>query len=174
MSTFKTLFSKQRILKFIKDILMMTVVFLIMYSTVNYWRQATMPASPVISLTDIQQNRLDIKQLSEQNAILIYFWGTWCHVCQHTTPKIQQLAHDVPVISIAVQSGSEQEIRQYLQQYGYRLTVINDEHGEIFQEWQAKVTPSYLIIKNGQMQQSFVGIQPVWLLKLRMKWANAW
>lgn len=164
--------SRHYFIYIIKEICIIFILCSIIYSVANYWRQATMPNSPIIQLTDINHGTLDIKQLSEQRAILIYFWGSWCDACQHSTPKIQQLAHNIPVISIAVQSGSNNEIHQYLQQYGYRLTVINDEYGEIFQQWQATVTPSYLIIKNGKMQQSFVGIQPLWLLKLRMAWAD--
>lgn len=162
----------QKTLKFAKELLKYLLIFIVVYGAINYWRQATMPETPILHVQDIDHNSLDLIQLSHEQAVMIYFWGSWCHVCQHSTPNIQQLARETPVITIAVQSGNDAEIRQYLQQYGYRFTTINDEDGILFQQWQGKVTPSYLILKDGKMQQSFVGLQPLWLLKLRMKWAN--
>lgn len=157
---------------FAKEIGLALLLMLVTYQAMTFWRQAHLPDNSVIVLQDIHQNTLHLNQLSEQESILIYFWGSWCHVCKLTTPNVQQLAHHYPVISIAVQSGTTSDVQQYLNQNGYRLTTVNDEHGEIFAQWQGQVTPSYLIIRNGKVQQSFIGLQPLWLLKLRLFWAN--
>ncbi|MGO2624779.1 MAG: protein disulfide oxidoreductase, partial [Psychrobacter sp.] len=38
----------------------------------------------------------------------------------------------------------------------------------IFDDWQGQVTPSYVVLKDGEMTQGLTGIQPLWSLKLRL------
>mgnify|MGYP003673400340 FL=1 len=72
------------------------------------------------------------------------------------------------MVTIAVQSGSNQELRSYLDQHKFDFTTINDQQGNIFADWQGQVTPSYVVLENGEMTQGLTGIQPLWSLKLRL------
>ncbi|MDO4223863.1 MAG: protein disulfide oxidoreductase [Acinetobacter sp.] len=156
----------------IKDFLPFVLILIIIYSIINFWRQPTLPQNPVWQLQDYQGQTINLQQHSHNQAVLIYFWGSWCHVCAYSTPKVQQVAQSSPVVSIAVQSGSNRELAQYLREHRIGFPTVNDEQGELFALWQGKVTPSYVILKDGQVAQSFVGLQPVWLLKLRLWWAG--
>lgn len=146
------------------------VIFAVIYTVINWWRQPVMPADPELQLTDYQGQVVDIEALSHQSPVLVYFWGTWCPICSTTSPKINSLAEsgDYPVVSIAVQSGSNDQLEQYMSEQGYSFTTINDESGELFNDWQGQVTPSYVVLKNGEMKQGLTGIQPEWSLKLRL------
>lgn len=161
---------KQRILSVLKTALLYGVIFLVIYSVVNWWRQPVMPADPQLQLMDYQGQPVDLAELSRQQPTLIYFWGTWCSVCSVTSPTINRLAatNDHAVITIAVQSGSNQELRSYLDQHQFDFTAINDQEGDIFADWQGQVTPSYVVLENGKMTQGLTGIQPLWSLKLRL------
>ncbi|AOY43718.1 protein disulfide oxidoreductase [Psychrobacter pacificensis] len=161
---------KQRILSVLKTALLYGVIFLVIYSVVNWWRQPVMPADPQLQLMDYQGQPVDLADLSRQQPTLIYFWGTWCSVCSVTSPTINRLAatNDHAVITIAVQSGSNQELRSYLDQHQFDFTTINDQEGDIFADWQGQVTPSYVVLENGKMTQGLTGIQPLWSLKLRL------
>lgn len=163
---------KIKLFKISKEIVSFILIFVLIYSVLNWWRQPEMPDSPVLQLQDYQGQVIDLQQLSQDNVVLIYFWGSWCHVCKHTTPTVQQLAHSSPVVSIAVQSGNSRELSDYLRKNQIGFQTVNDEQGEIFATWQGQVTPSYLILKDGKMEQGFIGIQPLWILKLRMWWAD--
>ncbi|MEI8617917.1 hypothetical protein P4S63_14305 [Pseudoalteromonas sp. B193] len=85
-------------------------------------------------------------------------------------PAINELANEnkYPVVSIAIKSGSDQELHDYLNEQGYSFSTVNDQHGEIFSDWQGQVTPSYIILKDNKMTQGLTGIQPLWSLKLRL------
>lgn len=72
------------------------------------------------------------------------------------------------MVSIAVQSGSNKDIEQYMTEHNYSFTTINDESGKIFSDWEGQVTPSYVVLKDGEMKQGLTGIQPEWSLKLRL------
>ena len=161
---------KQRILSLLKTALLYGVIFLVIYSVVNWWRQPVMPADPQLQLMDYQGQTVDLAELSRQQPTLIYFWGTWCSVCSVTSPTINKLAasNDHAVVTVAVQSGDDQDLHRYLDQHQFGFTTINDQEGRIFTDWQGQVTPSYVILKDGEMTQGLTGIQPLWSLKLRL------
>ena len=131
-------------------------------------------ARPSMGKTTFAMNLVENAAMLQDKPVLIYFWGTWCPVCRQTSPSVQKIAQtsDYPVVSIAVSSGSNQDIQQYMQQKGLSFTTVNDQEGELFRNWQGQVTPSYAIIKDGNMVQGFTGIQPAWVLRLRLGLVN--
>ena len=160
---------KQKIASILKTIMLYCLMFVVIYTAVNWWRQPVMPANPQLQLTDYQGQAVDLAALSHEQPTLVYFWGTWCSVCSFTSPTINQLAADgYPVITIAIQSGSNQDLQNYLTKKNFGFITINDDEGEIFDDWQGQVTPSYVVLENGEMTQGLTGIQPLWSLKLRL------
>ena len=160
---------KQSMMSILKTALFYGVMLVVIYTAVNWWRQPVMPAQPQLQLIDHQGQTIDLAELSHTQPTLVYFWGTWCSVCSVTSPTINKLAAtDTPVVTIAVQSGSNQELQHYLTEKHYTFTTINDQDGHIFAEWQGQVTPSYVILTDGEMTQGLTGIQPLWSLKLRL------
>lgn len=161
---------QQKLFSMLKTVLLYGIIFIVIYSLINWWRQPVMPAHPQLQLTDYQGQVVDLAAMSRQQPTLVYFWGTWCPICSVTSPTINKLADagDYPVVTIAVKSGTPQELQNYLKQNSYRFTTINDEEGAVFADWQGQVTPSYVILKDGKMTQGLTGIQPLWSLKLRL------
>lgn len=129
-----------------------------------------MPANPQLQLTDYQGQSIDLAAMSTEQPTLIYFWGTWCGICSVTSPTINKLASNpnYSVTTIAVQSGSNQDLQAYMSEHNFSFNAINDEQGAIFADWQGQVTPSYVVLKDGEMSQGLTGIQPLWSLKLRL------
>lgn len=162
--------AKQKTFSIIKNILLYGLVFMIIYTAINWWRQPVMPANPQLQLTDYQGQTVDLAAMSRDKPTLVYFWGTWCPVCRVTSPTINTLAaeNNYPIVTIAIKSGSDQELDRYLNEHNYNFTTINDQEGVIFDDWQGQVTPSYVILKDGEMSQGLTGIQPKWSLKLRL------
>lgn len=168
--TLKQKSPKQKVLSIAKNLLIYGLMFAIIYSAVNWWRQPVMPANPQLQLTDYQGQSIDLAALSKGKPTLVYFWGTWCPVCRVTSPTINTLAaeNNYPVVTVAIKSGSNQDLQHYLNKNSYDFTVVNDQEGVIFADWQGQVTPSYVILKEGKMTQGLAGIQPLWSLKLRL------
>ncbi|ELA09110.1 putative thioredoxin protein [Moraxella macacae 0408225] len=160
--------------QFAKSFISYLVIFVVIYSLVNWWRQPVMPSAPTLQFHSVQGHSIDVNRLSTQKPVLIYFWGTWCSVCRRTSPSVQKIAnnHNYPVIGVAVSSGENQDILQYMHKKDLDFITVNDDSGNIFRQWQGQVTPSYVILKNGKAVQSFTGIQPGWLLNLRLKIAS--
>lgn len=161
---------KQKLLSVFKTVLIYGLIFAVIYTAVNWWRQPVMPANPQLQLTNYKGQAVNLAALSENKPTLIYFWGTWCPICSVTSPTIDKLAaaNNYPVVTIAIKSGSDQQLHTYMSEHNYRFTTVNDQEGEIFADWQGQVTPSYVILKDGKMTQGLTGIQPEWSLKLRL------
>ncbi len=161
---------KQKLWSMLKTTLFYGLIFIVIYTAINWWRQPIMPANPQLQLTDYQGQTVDLAAMSHEQPTLVYFWGTWCPVCTLTSPTIDKLAasNTYPVVTIAIKSGTDQALQNYRQQENYSFRIVNDEDGVIFADWQGQVTPSYVILKDGEMAQGLTGIQPLWSLKLRL------
>lgn len=145
------------------------VIFIIIYITVNLWRSPAMPDDGVdLTYQNSHGQIINIATASHNKPILVYFWGTWCGVCRLTSPNIQALHADgYDVLTVAVSSGNDDELLAYMNKHRYDFATINDTDGMIFKAWQGQVTPSFVMIDDGKITQSFTGIAPLWSLKLR-------
>lgn len=146
------------------------VVFVLIYSVVNWWRQPVSPANPQLQFTSIDKQVVDLNTLSQNKPVMVYFWGSWCGVCRQTSPSIHKFAQlsGYPVMTVAVNSGDDNEVKNYLAKHQWQFVTVNDEEGDIFADWQGQVTPSFIILKNGKMVQGLTGFHPAWELNLRM------
>lgn len=145
------------------------IFFVAMYLVINLWRSPTAPAHIALSYTDTHGSTTDVAMLSHERPVLVYFWGSWCGVCQLTSPNVQALhAQNHPVISVAVSSGDDGELLEYLNRHDYHFATINDGNGSLFRSWGGQVTPSFVIVRDGKVHQSFTGVSPLWLLKFRL------
>lgn len=156
-------------MKKVAHVIAYVVLFLVMYLVMNAWRAPTPPTQLALSYTDTQGKNTDVIQVSHKRPVLIYFWGSWCGVCQFSSPNVQAL-HDegYPVLSVAVSSGDDKALLSYLRQKRYSFATINDTDGSLFDKWQGQATPSFVIVHQGQVKQRFMGVSPLWLLKFRL------
>ena len=137
--------------------------------------QAAQTALPIVPRSpDAAPLTTTLQAASQNQTLLLYIWGAWCGICKHTSPVIQRL-HDsgTPVLSVALRSGSDDDIRAYLQQQGYTFPAVNDDNGAWSQQWDVKVTPTIVLIKNGKVLHSTTGLASYWTLKTRIALVNA-
>ena len=137
--------------------------------------QAAQTALPIVPRSpDAAPLTTTLQAASQNQTLLLYIWGAWCGICKHTSPVIQRL-HDsgTPVLSVALRSGSDDDIRAYLQQQGYTFPAVNDDNGAWSQQWGVKVTPTIVLIKNGKVLHSTTGLASYWTLKTRIALVNA-
>ena len=137
--------------------------------------QAAQTALPIVPRSpDAAPLTTTLQAASQNQTLLLYIWGAWCGICKHTSPVSQRL-HDsgTPVLSVALRSGSDDDIRAYLQQQGYTFPAVNDDNGAWSQQWGVKVTPTIVLIKNGKVLHSTTGLASYWTLKTRIALVNA-
>lgn len=160
---------KEKIKKYLKEIIIFTVVLTIAMNGISYYRSL-----------DLNKDRLEIKTFklidnSEYKVVLnkplvIHFWATWCPTCKFEASNIEKLSKDYEVLTIAVQSGSKEEIKKYLKDNNLTFRVVNDENGSFSSQFNIKAFPTTLIYdKNKHLKFSEVGYTSTIGLYSRMK-----
>jgi len=81
--------------------------------------------------------------------LLIHFWGSWCPVCRTEAPNIQAVSARYEVLTVAVNSGSDEEIRAYMAQHDLHFRVLNDRDGTWAESFDVKVFPTTFIYDTG-------------------------
>ncbi|KAE9540155.1 protein disulfide oxidoreductase [Ursidibacter maritimus] len=156
--------------RLLKNILLFGSLFIILSIVMDWYRKPTAPAQFAEQvLYDIEQQPKVIAQLSHNKPMLLYFWGSWCQFCDYTSPAIQQLAEQgTDVLGVALKSGSDSEVKQYLAKENYRFATLNDPSGKFSKSWDIQATPTILIIKDGKIINHTTGLTSYWGLKVRL------
>ncbi len=101
--------------------------------------------APNISASTIQGKAFELQTLHGQPAV-IHFWANWCPICELEQGTINTLAADYPFISVAMQSGSDDEVRAYLTEQGVNYPVINDPDGLLAKRYGVSAVPATFVL----------------------------
>jgi len=154
MNKFKTY-----IKEIIKSILIITVVL----NAFSYYRAQ-----------DLNKDTLPIKKIDlNGQPLMIHFWATWCNVCKLEAANIQAVSKKYKVISIASQSGTDEDIKKYMKENDVDFTFVNDYDNSYAKKFNITVFPTTLIYdKDKNLVFSEVGYTSTLGLYLRMWWAS--
>jgi thiol-disulfide isomerase/thioredoxin len=185
-------------LRLLRDL---AVLLLIGFAIASYQQRHMLTGkAPALDGTTIegaifQGKNVFSKQNSEKepSAKLVYFFGTWCPVCRFTSPAVDAIAQDYPSIGVALSSGTDQQIADFMVQNNHQFDVLNDDldpsnvdssdldsndlyinhNGKISQAWGVHAVPAFYIL-DSQNNIVFVtsGASSQWGLRLRLWWAS--
>ncbi|MEA1955760.1 MAG: redoxin domain-containing protein [Campylobacterota bacterium] len=154
---------KEKIKHYIKEILLFFIVMTIFANMLSFYKSQ-----------DLLKQPLDINyELKVDKPILIHFWATWCPTCKVEASNIQAISSDYEVLTIVVKSGSNKEIRDYMEDEELNFRFINDNDGYFAQKFNISAYPTTLIYdKDKNLVFSDVGYTSTVGLYLRMWWAG--
>lgn len=105
--------------------------------------------------------------------VLVHFWATWCAVCRAEQGSIDAIAREQPIVTVAMHSGSDADVRRYLQKESLGLPVLNDPDGAVAAQWGVRAVPaSFVVDAQGQVRFLEVGYTTGPGLRLRLWWAG--
>lgn len=158
----------------VKNILQFALFLAVLSVAADYWRRPSAPLDATAHpLSTLSGSSLTLAQHSSNQTVLLYFWGSWCGICRHTSPVIQKLHENgVAVLGVAVQSGSDADIRAYLDKQAWHFDNINDADGSLSRQWQMQVTPTIVLVRQGRVLHSTTGLSSYWGLKTRLMLAG--
>ena len=139
---------------------------------VGYYQQRDIPKNqaPPLKGRSLHGNNLDLKTMTAEGPVLIYFWASWCPYCRIVSPKISQLAREYQVVGVAMQSGDNKVVEEYMERHSLKFPTINDPRGEISALWGIRVTPTMVIVgSNGKISWITSGATTKLGLELRLE-----
>lgn len=161
-------------MKRIKQIALYVVLFIAISWVVDAWRGRNLPSGPIapLTVTTLGDEAIDVLALSHEQPVMLYFWGTWCPICDWVSPSIDWLAQSHQVVSIAIRSGDDERLSHYLQAKDYQFSTVNDSTGMLAQRWQISATPTVAIVANGEIVSFTTGASTPVGLWARLQWAR--
>lgn len=92
------------------------------------------------AVKEFTDDNFDAEVLKSDMPVLVDFWAPWCGPCRQIAPMIDELASENPNVKIG------------------KINI--DENPGIAQKFGISSIPTLLVIKNGEVSESFVGVRP--------------
>jgi len=157
---------------YIKETILFLIVLTLFANALSYYKGSDLnkDSLPLISAKLIDGSLYSTKT---KKPLLIHLWATWCPTCKLEAGNIQRVSQKYDVITIAVKSGSNEDIHKYLQENSLNYKVINDQDGFLANKFNISAYPTTFIYdKNGELVFSEVGYTSTLGLFLRMWWTG--
>ncbi|WPL17200.1 Stage IV sporulation protein H [Thiorhodovibrio winogradskyi] len=147
------------------------VIVLAVVGLVQWWQArplATGMAPPLAGVEVVSGDRLDLANLRGK-PVLVHFWGTWCPVCRLMDGTIARIAEDHTLVSVAMYSGSADEVSAYLDENDHVFPVVLDPNGQMAGRWGVVGVPaSFIIDADGRIRFATRGVRSGPGLRLRL------
>ena len=163
---------KDKIKKYLKEIVTFIIFMTIFANVISLYKAQDLNKKSLnqVNLTLIDDTRYSFPK---DKPILVHIWATWCPICKIEAPNIERIANHYEVLTIAVKSGSDISIEQYMKEQGLSFKTYNDDEGLIAQEFNVPAYPTTFIYnKKGELVFSEVGYTSTFGLWIRMLWAG--
>lgn len=150
--------------KYLKELALLIVIVTIFSNILSLYR------SKDVNNTSLALQNLTLMDGSLYTPVMnkpfiLYFWGSWCPICKITSPNIQTLSAYYNVIGIAVKSGSNDDIKNYLREHNFSFNTLNDNNAELAKAMQVSAFPTIMIYDaNGKLFCSDVGYTTTFML----------
>lgn len=163
---------KNKILHYLKEIILFIVVMTLFANLISFYKSSDLNKDKIPKIeTKLTNNRPYTNP--KDKPILVHIWATWCPICKLEAGNIQRVSKDYDVITIAVKSGSDLEIKHYMDDNNLDFKVINDKDGSWASKFNISAYPTTFIYdKNGELVFSEVGYTSTLGLWLRMLWSS--
>ena len=149
-------------------------LILIVLSAIRFWMQRDIITGDAPNFNAVMLNgqHFDLYH-KKSRPILLHFWASWCPVCKLEQSNIENISKDHSVITIAMQSGDNNELSQFMYEEKLSFNVINDSDGLLSRKYNIKGVPVTLIVnKDNKIEFVEVGYTTELGLRMRMWWAG--
>ena len=127
---------------------------------------------PAFNAVDLSGDTVQFDSISGK-PLLLYFFAEWCPICKLQNPVISALRQDYAVLGVAMQSGDDAIVKQYMADQDIGFRVINDEDGQISRSFRVNGVPAAFIVNpDGLIQYSVRGYSSELGLRSRLWLSN--
>ena len=157
----------------VKEVISTLLVLFIVSMVLNYLRQPEINENIYAEKQqDINGNSIHFQAYKGQS-LVVHFWATWCPTCKLEASNIDAISKEYNVVTIAVNSGTNEEIKSFLKEKNLTYRVINDASGRLAKKFNIEAYPTTLIYSSkGELKFAEVGYSTTLGLKTRLKLAK--
>ena len=137
---------------------------------IRAYQRRDMPkgSAPPLAGTDLRGEPVSLADYRGK-PVLLHFFATWCGVCKIEQHNIDAVTGDLPVLSVASNSGSGNEVADFVRQRGILPRVVLDEEGALASRFGVHAYPSTFVIDgSGEIRHVEVGYTTELGLRARM------
>ncbi|MCQ8117586.1 protein disulfide oxidoreductase [Methylomonas rosea] len=121
---------------------------------------------PIVQTTLAGENAM--QRISKGPAVL-YFWAEWCGICRSMQGSVSNVLRDYPGLTVAVRSGDDSALQNYLNDKQLNWPVVNDNNGSLGQRYGIKGVPAIFFINaTGDIVFTTVGYTSEWGMRFRL------
>jgi thiol-disulfide isomerase/thioredoxin len=163
---------KEKIKHYIKEIVIFVVITTVLANAISIYKSIELNKQP-LKMDEITLIDSEKYIFTHEKPILIHFWASWCPTCKLEASNIETISKKFEVVTIAVKSGTDDELEEFLVANNLTFNVAKDDSGFLAKEFNISVFPTTLIYdKNKNLIFSEVGYTSTAGLYLRMWWAG--
>lgn len=161
-----------KLFSYAKEFVFVIIFMSIVSNILSIYKSQSLNKAPLEQLSFRLIDNSEYK-VDTNKPLLVHFWATWCPTCKLEASNIEYLSKYYNVITIAVNSGSDFEISQYLKDKDLNFKVINDKNSELSKQFNIGAYPTTFIYnKDQELVFSEVGYTSTLGLLARMIWVG--
>jgi len=133
-----------RVKGFIKELITGVLLVFIVSNIISYVRKPVLDSDtlPTLNVTLLDNSNYTQKHTKP---LMVHFWATWCPTCKLEASNIEYISSQYEVLSIAVNSGTDAELKQFMQENALTFRVINDAKGRWSKHFKVEAFPTTFI-----------------------------
>ncbi|MFP5383042.1 MAG: peroxiredoxin family protein [Gammaproteobacteria bacterium] len=142
---------------------------------VNAWRTQDVPAvAPDFHGQLVDGTPMTLADFRAQHPgkpVALHFWADWCPVCRTEEHSISRLVRDAdtPVLTIAMQSGDAEKVRNVLHERELDWPTVVDEDGALARAYALPGVPAFVVIDaSGRVADTQIGYTSEAGMRLRL------
>lgn len=134
-------------------------VFLLLYLGLRAWMQRDLAdgVPPTFTAENLDGELVSMAAYDGE-PVMLYFWASWCRICNFEKGAVDQVAKQWPVVTVAMQSGDEASVERFLVDKGLDWNTIVDETSGLSERFGVRGVPAtFFLGKDGQIRFKEVG-----------------
>lgn len=102
-----------------------------------------------MSVNTFKEENFENEVLGVEGTVLVDFYADWCGPCKMMSPIIDEIAEEMPNVKVG--------------------KVNVDSNGNLAMQYNVSSIPTIMVIKNGKISKTFVGVTEKELIKEAIK-----
>lgn len=157
-------------------------LMLAVFFGVQAWQTRGVATGPLPDLSftlierDGSQQTTTLAAWRERHAgqpVALYLWAEWCPICKVQQPNVTDLVGNMPLLTIAMQSGPPDTVARVLAQRQLPWPTAVDPRGELSRALGFGSVPAFVVVDaQGHLRLPTVGYTSELGMRLRLWWAG--